>query len=99
MESQADASWTLESSVELAKQLEKVGAAYVHVSSGGLHEKQHIDIEPNYQVPFAAEIKPVTVMETTDAGESFEGSGHQNQPQQHPVHQPHGHQCQLLRGR
>lgn len=57
MESQADASWTLESSVELSKQLEKVGAAYVHVSSGGLHEKQHIDIEPNYQVPFATEIK------------------------------------------
>ncbi|MHA3057576.1 NADH:flavin oxidoreductase/NADH oxidase [Acinetobacter sp. ANC 5584] len=57
MESQAEASWTLESSIELARQLEKAGAAYVHVSSGGLHEKQQIDIEPNYQVPFATEIK------------------------------------------
>ncbi|MHA3048294.1 NADH:flavin oxidoreductase/NADH oxidase [Acinetobacter sp. ANC 4639] len=57
MESQAEASWTLESSIELAQQLEKAGAAYVHVSSGGLHEKQQIDIEPNYQVPFATEIK------------------------------------------
>ncbi|MHA3062666.1 NADH:flavin oxidoreductase/NADH oxidase [Acinetobacter sp. ANC 4641] len=57
MESQAEASWTLESSIELAQQLEKAGAAYVHVSSGGLHEKQQIDIEPNYQIPFATEIK------------------------------------------
>ncbi|MHA3082280.1 NADH:flavin oxidoreductase/NADH oxidase [Acinetobacter sp. ANC 5383] len=57
MESQAEASWTLGSSIELAKQLEKTGAAYVHVSSAGLHEKQQIDIEPNYQVPFATEIK------------------------------------------
>lgn len=49
--------WTLDESVELSKQLAQMGAAYIHVSSGGLDEQQQIEIGPNYQVPFAATIK------------------------------------------
>ena len=50
-------SWNIDSSVELSKALEAVGAAYIHISSAGLHVKQNIDVKPNYQVPFADTIK------------------------------------------
>ena len=50
--------WTVEESIEVSKQLAQLGAAYIHVSSGGLDEQQQIEIGPNYQVPFAAAIKP-----------------------------------------
>lgn len=50
-------SWDVESSVELSKELEKLGAVYIHVSSAGLHVDQKIDVHPNYQVPFAEAIK------------------------------------------
>ncbi|MBD8010327.1 NADH:flavin oxidoreductase/NADH oxidase [Acinetobacter pecorum] len=52
-------SWTIDSSIELSKALEAAGAAYIHISSAGLHVKQHIDVKPNYQVPFADAIKKV----------------------------------------
>ncbi len=51
--------WDVASSQQLAQQLEQHGAAYVHVSSGGLHIEQDIHIGPNYQVEFAAAIKQV----------------------------------------
>lgn len=50
-------SWTLEQSVELAQALEQLGAAYIHVSSAGLHEAQKIDVHASYQVPFAEAVK------------------------------------------
>lgn len=50
--------WNIESSIGLSKALQVLGAAYIHVSSGGLHEKQQIQVGPHYQVPFAAQIKP-----------------------------------------
>ncbi|MGE8564637.1 MAG: tRNA-dihydrouridine synthase, partial [Acinetobacter bohemicus] len=49
--------WSLEESVALSKRLEGLGAAYIHVSSGGLHVQQDIKIGANYQVPFAEAIK------------------------------------------
>ena len=49
--------WSLEESVELSKRLEGLGAAYIHVSSGGLHAQQDIKIGANYQVPFAEAVK------------------------------------------
>src|SRR5690606_40565799 len=51
-------SWDINASIELSKALEALGAAYIHVSSAGLHIAQKIDIKPSYQVPFAAAIKP-----------------------------------------
>ena len=49
--------WDIESTVGLSKALEQLGAAYVHVSSGGLHEHQSITIGAGYQVPFAEQVK------------------------------------------
>lgn len=59
MEYTGEPSWDLASSIELAKQLDQLNLAYIHVSSGGLHVHQKIDIEANYQVGFAAAIKAV----------------------------------------
>jgi 2,4-dienoyl-CoA reductase-like NADH-dependent reductase (Old Yellow Enzyme family) len=50
-------SWDVASSVGLSKALEQLGAAYIHVSSGGLHINQNIHLEANYQVPFAHAVK------------------------------------------
>ncbi|CAB1209870.1 NADH:flavin oxidoreductase/NADH oxidase [Acinetobacter bouvetii] len=52
-------SWNVESAIGLSKALEQLGAAYIHVSSGGLHPEQNIDLHPGYQVPFAQAIKQV----------------------------------------
>jgi len=52
-----DGGWSVEESIELSKQLQQLGAAYIHVSSGGLDAQQKIQIAANYQVPFAEEIK------------------------------------------
>ena len=41
----------------MSKRLERLGAAYIHVSSGGLHVQQDIKIGANYQVPFAEAVK------------------------------------------
>ena len=49
--------WDVESTVGLAKALEQLGAAYIHVSSGGLHAEQKIQLQANYQVPFAEAVK------------------------------------------
>ena len=53
----AEQGWNIESSVELSKALEQLKAVYIHVSSGGLHHQQDIQIGENYQVPFAQAIK------------------------------------------
>ena len=49
--------WDLAQSETLALILESRGCNFLHVSSGGLDERQKIDIGPGYQVPFAAAIK------------------------------------------
>lgn len=48
--------WDLESSIALTQHLEDLGCHYIHVSSGGLSDKQAIKLGPNYQVPFAQAI-------------------------------------------
>ena len=55
----AEDSWDIHSSVGLSKALEQLGAAYIHVSSGGLHPQQKIDLHAGYQVPFAGDRKSV----------------------------------------
>lgn len=52
-----DGGWDVPQSIAFAKELERRGCAYVHVSSGGLSPHQKIAVGPNYQVPFAEEIK------------------------------------------
>ncbi|MEB3753683.1 NADH:flavin oxidoreductase/NADH oxidase [Acinetobacter sp. MD2(2019)] len=57
MEYTNEPSWDLASSLILTQQLEQLGVAYIHVSSGGLSSTQKIELEPNYQVGFAEAIK------------------------------------------
>ncbi|KAF1850242.1 FMN-linked oxidoreductase [Cucurbitaria berberidis CBS 394.84] len=49
--------WTLDQTVKLAEILADRGVDLLDVSSGGLHEKQHIHGGPGYQVPFSKAVK------------------------------------------
>lgn len=49
--------WTVEQTVKLAEILADRGVDLLDVSSGGLHEKQHIHGGPGYQEPFAKAVK------------------------------------------
>jgi len=49
--------WDPEQSQTLALILESRGCDFLHVSSGGLDERQKIELGPGYQVPFAAAMK------------------------------------------
>lgn len=49
--------WTLDQTIKLAEILADKGVDVLDVSSGGIHEKQHIHGGPGYQVPFAKAIK------------------------------------------
>ena len=60
--------WSLEEAVELTQRLKLLGCDYIHVSSGGISPKQKIQLGPNYQVPFAKEIKQKTGMATMAVG-------------------------------
>jgi 2,4-dienoyl-CoA reductase-like NADH-dependent reductase (Old Yellow Enzyme family) len=60
--------WDLEQSVVLAKELEKLGCQFIHVSSGGLSPAQKIPVGPGYQIEFAARIKQETSMPTVGVG-------------------------------
>ncbi|MBU1042142.1 MAG: NADH:flavin oxidoreductase/NADH oxidase [Proteobacteria bacterium] len=52
--------WDDEQSVVFARRLEELGAAYIHVSSGGLAPEQKIPVGPGYQLPLAERIKAET---------------------------------------
>jgi len=60
--------WDLAQSVELAKRLKELGAAYIHVSSGGLAPEQKITLGPGYQVPFAETIRKESGLTTMAVG-------------------------------
>lgn len=49
--------WDVEQSIRFTKELASLGAAFIHVSSGGLSQAQQITNEPGYQLPFAQAIK------------------------------------------
>ncbi|PKN08728.1 MAG: oxidoreductase [Deltaproteobacteria bacterium HGW-Deltaproteobacteria-8] len=52
--------WDEDQSVVFSRELEKLGAAYIHVSSGGLSPEQKIPVGPGYQLPQARRIKAGT---------------------------------------
>ncbi|WP_428945802.1 NADH:flavin oxidoreductase/NADH oxidase [Pantoea sp. FN060301] len=60
--------WDNEQSIALSKALAAEGCAYIHVSSGGLSPAQKIDVGPNYQVAFAAEIKKAVTIPVIAVG-------------------------------
>ncbi len=52
-----DGGWDLDGTVALARALQSRGCAAIHVSSGGLSQRQRIPLGPGYQVPLAAAVK------------------------------------------
>ncbi len=60
--------WSLEQTIELAKQLKSLGCDFIDVSSGGVSGAQQIKLEPGYQVPLAREIKKAVAMPTMAVG-------------------------------
>jgi 2,4-dienoyl-CoA reductase-like NADH-dependent reductase (Old Yellow Enzyme family) len=60
--------WTLDESVTFAGRLRDLGVDLVDCSSGGLHPDQAIELEPGYQVPFAAEVRARTGVATGAVG-------------------------------
>ena len=57
MESEAEASWTVDDSVALARILKTRGVDMIDVSSGGLVPHAKIIAGPGYQVPFARRVR------------------------------------------
>lgn len=53
----ADGGWDLAQSIEFCWQLKKLGIDLIDVSSGGNVQRAQIPVAPNYQVPFAKEIR------------------------------------------
>ncbi len=58
----------IEQSTAFAQQLKSLGCDFIHVSSGGISQQQKIALGPNYQVPFAKQIRAATGMATTAVG-------------------------------
>jgi 2,4-dienoyl-CoA reductase-like NADH-dependent reductase (Old Yellow Enzyme family) len=63
-----DGGWDVEQSVVLARELERLGCQFIHVSSGGVSPRQKIPVGPGYQIEFAARIKAETSMPTIGVG-------------------------------
>jgi 2,4-dienoyl-CoA reductase-like NADH-dependent reductase (Old Yellow Enzyme family) len=53
----AEGGWDVSQSIEFSKLLKDTGIDLIDCSSGGLVAYQQIPVGPNYQVPFAAEIR------------------------------------------
>jgi 2,4-dienoyl-CoA reductase-like NADH-dependent reductase (Old Yellow Enzyme family) len=64
----ADGGWNAEESVQLSKILKEKGVDLMDVSSGALVSHQKIPVGPNYQVPFAEQIKAATGILTGAVG-------------------------------
>jgi 2,4-dienoyl-CoA reductase-like NADH-dependent reductase (Old Yellow Enzyme family) len=60
--------WTLEQTVELARQLKARGCDWMDVSSGGISPRQRIALGPGYQVPFAEALRRASGLPTIAVG-------------------------------
>lgn len=65
--------WDLAQSIEFCKELKSVGIDLIDVSSGGNVMDAKIELKPNYQVPFAAEIRKQVGIPTGAVGLITEG--------------------------
>ncbi|MGY6270212.1 NADH:flavin oxidoreductase/NADH oxidase [Achromobacter denitrificans] len=63
-----DGGWDLEQTLAFAQALKDRGCEFIDVSSGGVSPQQKIPVAPNYQVPFAGEIKRRIGMPTITVG-------------------------------
>lgn len=64
---QADG-WTIEDSINLAKELKKLGVDVIDTSTGGNNTRVHIPLKPGYQVPFAQRIRAEAFIKTGAVG-------------------------------
>ena len=60
--------WDAAQTVALTETLQARGCDFVHVSSGGLSPLQAIPVGPNYQVPFAEQVRAATGITTIAVG-------------------------------
>jgi len=60
--------WDIEQSVRFAHALERLGAHFIHVSSGGVSPLQKIPVGAGYQIAFAERIKRETTLPTIGVG-------------------------------
>lgn len=60
--------WDLAQSVEFCRKLKEMGIDLIDVSTGGNVAKAQIPVGPNYQVPFAAEIRKQADIATAAVG-------------------------------
>jgi NADPH2 dehydrogenase len=63
-----DGGWDLEQTIAYARELQRRGADWIDVSSGGLSPLQNITVGPGFQVPFAAAVKAATGLPTIAVG-------------------------------
>ena len=63
-----DGGWDGAQTVVLSQALLSRGCAYVHVSTGGLSPLQNIPLGPDYQVPFAEQVRSATGVPTIAVG-------------------------------
>ena len=63
-----DGGWDLAQTLVFAQALKDRGCEFIDVSSGGVSSQQKIPVGPNYQVPFAEEIKGRIGMPTITVG-------------------------------
>ena len=63
-----DGGWDLEQSVVFCQRLKDIGIDLIDVSSGGNVQRAPIPVAPNYQVPFAAEIRAKAGLPTGAVG-------------------------------
>jgi 2,4-dienoyl-CoA reductase-like NADH-dependent reductase (Old Yellow Enzyme family) len=60
--------WDIEGTVTLSRALKARGCAAIHVTSGGISNKQAIPLTPGYQVPFARQVKAEAGLPTIAVG-------------------------------
>jgi 2,4-dienoyl-CoA reductase-like NADH-dependent reductase (Old Yellow Enzyme family) len=60
--------WDLEQTLAFAAEVEKLGADWIDVSSGGVSPQQKIALGPGYQVPFAEAVKKATGLHVMAVG-------------------------------
>ena len=60
--------WDVEGTIALSRELKARGCAAIHVSTGGVSPLQAITLGPNYQVPYAREVKDTVGLPTIAVG-------------------------------
>jgi len=65
-----DGGWDINDTVAMAKELEKIGCAFIDISSGGVSHLQKVSTKlgPGYQVPLAAQVKAAVTIPVIAVG-------------------------------